>query len=277
MGKATPKQGILVLLAAVTLAACGADKGPFGLAARAGSPAGATRIVEREVEAPEVFQRAEDGAWDGRPSLGGVWVAHASATDPERVIIRNEATGKFVIGALFRREKAGPGTPFQVSADAAAALGMSANEPQVLVVTALMRENAVLAAQDPSFGETSAPPQAAGTTALPQGAGSTALPQTAESASPAKTGDSAAQPKSAPPALANPYVQIGIFSVQQNAERAAAEMRAAGLEAALRKSDISGKVYWRVLVGPATTEAVRAKNLTKVKTLGYSDSYAVKG
>ena len=64
----------------------------------------------------------DQGLWDGRPSLGGVWVAHPDVTEPERVIIRNEANGKFVIGALFRRERELPGPKLQMSSDAAAAL-----------------------------------------------------------------------------------------------------------------------------------------------------------
>ena len=43
-------------------------------------------LVERDVEAPGVFQVTEAGLWDGRPSLGGVWVAHPDVTEPERVI-----------------------------------------------------------------------------------------------------------------------------------------------------------------------------------------------
>jgi hypothetical protein len=62
-----------------------------------------------DVEAPEVFDITDAGLWDGRPSLGGVWVAHPDATDPERVMIRNTETGSFVIGALFRRERENPG------------------------------------------------------------------------------------------------------------------------------------------------------------------------
>ena len=85
-----------------------------------------TQLVERDVEAPDVFQVTGQGLWDGRPSLGGVWVAHPDATDPERVIIRNSANGKFVIGALFRRERANPGPELQVSSDAAEALGLLA-------------------------------------------------------------------------------------------------------------------------------------------------------
>lgn len=33
------------------------------------TPSSSTRLVEREVEAPEVFQVTEAGLWDGRPSL----------------------------------------------------------------------------------------------------------------------------------------------------------------------------------------------------------------
>ncbi|HBM40562.1 MAG TPA: SPOR domain-containing protein, partial [Sulfitobacter sp.] len=93
-----------------TLAGCDAvgnvTGGQKGSAAVASS---STKLVERDVEAPEVFSVSDQGLWDGRPSLGGVWVAHPDVTDPERVIIRNEANGKFVIGALFRRERDLPG------------------------------------------------------------------------------------------------------------------------------------------------------------------------
>ena len=44
--------------------------------------------------------------------------------EPERVIIRNQQNGQFVIGALFRRERETPGPRLQVSSDAAAALEM---------------------------------------------------------------------------------------------------------------------------------------------------------
>lgn len=104
------------------------------------APGQSTKLVERDVEAPEVFQVTEAGLWDGRPSLGGVWVAHADVTDPQRVIIRNSANGKFVIGALFRREREIPGPRIQASSDAAAALGMLAGAPVELNVTALVRE-----------------------------------------------------------------------------------------------------------------------------------------
>ena len=111
-----------------------------GAATETTGTATSTRLVERDVEAPDVFQVTDQGLWDGRPSLGGVWVAHPDVVDPERVIIRNTANNKFVIGALFRRERENPGPVVQVSSDAAAALGMLAGSPAELNVTALRRE-----------------------------------------------------------------------------------------------------------------------------------------
>jgi hypothetical protein len=95
----------------------------------------------REVEAPDVFQTTDSALWDGRPSLGGIWVASPDATEPERVVILNPATGKSVNGALFRRERDNPGPRLQVSSDAAEALGMLAGQPTSIRVTALRKAN----------------------------------------------------------------------------------------------------------------------------------------
>jgi hypothetical protein len=114
------------------LAGCedGANFNPFqakpGQTAEGATKTSTVKLVERDVEAPGVFQVTDMGLWDGRPSLGGVWVAHPDVKDPERVIIRNTANSKFVIGALFRRERDNPGPALQVSSDAANALGMLA-------------------------------------------------------------------------------------------------------------------------------------------------------
>ncbi|MDA0963253.1 MAG: SPOR domain-containing protein, partial [Proteobacteria bacterium] len=119
-----PTRAFGFIAVAVLLAGC--ENPPQGLAflqpkdrAAEGTatPSTSTRLVERDVEAPEVFQVTEAGLWDGRPSLGGVWVAHPDVVDPERVIIRNSANGKFVIGALFRRERDIPGPRLQTSSD----------------------------------------------------------------------------------------------------------------------------------------------------------------
>lgn len=142
----------LVLLAGTTalLAACEPGANPLAAppsASEAGDGAAAvpktqksTRLVDRDVEAPQVFQVTDTALWDGRPSLGGVWVASPDAKDPERVIMRNPANGKFVIGALFRREIDNPGPKLQISSDAAEALGLLAGAPGKIAVTALRRE-----------------------------------------------------------------------------------------------------------------------------------------
>ncbi|MCL4065190.1 SPOR domain-containing protein [Pseudomonas sp. GX19020] len=144
------RTALLATGALLALAACEPGTGPFtsspgGSAATASAsntakPKRSTTIVERDVEAPQVFQVTEEALWDGRPSLGGVWVASPNVTDPERVIMRNQANGKFVIGALFRREADNPGPKLQISSDAADALGLLAGQPAKLSVTALRRE-----------------------------------------------------------------------------------------------------------------------------------------
>ena len=137
---------------------------------------GTVKLIERDVEAPDVFQITEPGLWDGRPSLGGVWVAHPDVKDPERVIIRNTQNGSFVIGALFRRERNSPGPAVQVSSDAAATLGMLAGQPQTLNITALRREEV----PDPAATAPLANPPAVGETTLGPIAGAAAAIEAAE-------------------------------------------------------------------------------------------------
>ncbi|WP_132600442.1 SPOR domain-containing protein [Rhodovulum adriaticum] len=250
--------------------------GPFGFLtsppdAEGGStPATATRLVERDVEAPEVFQVTETALWDGRPSLGGVWVAYPDVTDPERVIIRNSANGKFVIGALFRRDRPATGAALQVSSDAAEALGMVSGQPAELNVTALRRdETAVPVTEEaettpPPDGEIDSEPLAAAAAAI----------ASAEAVEP----DPAPTPAPRQPqasALAKPYIQVGIFSVQANATRTGETLRQAGVVPTVYDQESRGKRFWRVVVGPAGTATERAQLLEKVKGLGYSDAYFV--
>jgi rare lipoprotein A len=104
------------------------------------------QIVERDIEDASVFSRREPALWDGRPSLGGAWVAHPDAKTPERVIIRNMTNGQETIGALFRRERMNPGPAFQVSAEAANAVGILAGAPTEIEVIALRTEEVEIAA-----------------------------------------------------------------------------------------------------------------------------------
>ncbi|MDJ1007700.1 MAG: SPOR domain-containing protein [Paracoccaceae bacterium] len=228
---------------------------------------------ERDVEAPEVFQTSETGLWDGRPSLGGVWVAHPDVTDPERVIIVNEANGQSVIGALFRRERENPGPRIQVSSDAATELGLLAGQPVPLTVTALRREvvEAPVAAALPEAEpiETAAlddDPLAAAAAAIDEAEGTGPAIQPAASAPVAAA---------APSSLERPFIQIGIFSVEANANNTGASLRNAGIVPTILRQESQGKVFWRVIVGPATSAAERAEVLASVKSLGFTDAYFV--
>ena len=370
---ARPATAVLALTLGLALAGCQMGQGagavaPGEVATMASGPR--DRVIERDVEAPEVFQAQEPGLWDGRPSLGGVWVAHPGARDPERVLIRNTRTGATVIGALFRRERENPGPRFQVSSEAANALGLLAGSPAEIQVTALRLqrvemeiepapEPATAAAEtlaitpvavaptpepvapgavtpetppqgqvaitdldpeprrglrdlfrrrDPApaasatIAETSldapavasapvssapvAPPAAE----APRGGlgglfrrrapepDTTLIPLPAEAAPPqvaAAPTTPAATPAPAGPRVDRPFVQIAIFSVEQNAINARASMQRQGLPAEIRRGRVGENDFWRVVVGPAGSAAERAQYLERVRALGFADAYAV--
>lgn len=284
----------LMLGAALALAGCQEGTALFKKKetdAAETAPAASTRLVERDVEAPEVFQVSEDGLWDGRPSLGGVWVAYPGVTDPERVIIRNEANGKFVIGALFRRERDNPGPSLQVSSDAAAALGVVAGQPTPLNVTALRHEEVQEPEPEPAPETTAleAPeaiaqepldPIASAAAAINKAEGEDAGDKGEEQAASAEAAAAPAPtpkpaPKPQPSKLEKPFIQIGIFSVQANADRTGATLRKAGIVPTVLKQESRGKPFWRVIVGPAGSTGERATLLKKIKGLGYTDAYFV--
>ncbi|WP_439655578.1 SPOR domain-containing protein [Sulfitobacter aquimarinus] len=239
---------------------------------QAAAPSGPT--IERDVEAPEVFSVTGNGLWDGRPSLGGVWVAHPDVTDPERVIIRNQTNGKFVVGALFRRERDIPGPSLQISSDAAEELGILAGAPAKLNVTALRKVQEAQAAPAAAAPADTGVPPAPDVTAEPLdpvASAAGAAIATAKPTPPPAPPKPAAQPSS----LSKPFIQIGIFSIEANANRAAKQMRGAGLAPTIKKSTINGKTFWRVVVGPAATSAERSRILSTIKSEGFTDAYAV--
>jgi cell division septation protein DedD len=252
-------------------------------------------------------------------------VAHPDVTDPERVIIRNQDNGRFVVGALFRRERENPGPSLQVSSDAAEELGMLAGSPSTLNVVALRREEIeVVPPATTDFdtpAEDLAAPAAISATPLDtpdvtpiapapitpapaatsaNGAAATvdaiavaaAAVQTAESAAalPATsaalgapldargpTADAATlpAPTAASSSLEKPFIQIGIFSVEANANETAGKLRADGMSASVVQQDSQGKTFWRVLVGPAPNAQDRTAILAKIQALGFSDAYFV--
>jgi SPOR domain len=231
----------------------------------------ATRLVDRDVEAPEVFQASDTALWDGRPSLGGVWVASPDATDPERVILRNPANGQFVIGALFRRERDNPGPKLQISSDAAEALGVLAGQPIEISVTALRREEAPEAAPSiaaPVLDTAETLDTGAAGTDIAAGAAA-ALDRTAAAPAPA---DAPAAPAAAAPAGGDIRIQVGLFSVEANAKRAADTLAGAGVAATIRKESSQGKDFWSVIASGAGPKAAL---LQKVKGAGFADAYVV--
>lgn len=292
-------QIILAGVTAVTLAGCQAGGGAAtsgGTTAATGDTR-STKLVDRDIEAPDVFNVTDSALWDGRPSLGGVWVAAEKATDPERVIIRNPANGKFVIGALFKREAFNPGPPLQISSDAAAALGLVAGQPATVSVTALRREEVPVEAPDATRPILDAN-EAVSTTAL--GANAAAAINRAAPAKPgAKPGATApapavpnapapvataplapaagAKPATTAPAAPAPAaatggvrVQIGIFSVEANAKHAVDTLKKAGITATIKQGEAKGKAYWSVTAsGGGDSKAF----LDKVKATGFNDAY----
>ncbi len=307
------------LVAALALAGCmeGVTPRPDTAPDTAAAPA----AIARDVEAPEVFDKTARGLWDGRPSLGGVWVAHPDVESPERVLIRNAESGAETVGALFRRERMNPGPAFQVSAEAAEAIGLLAGAPTELEVVALRERAAPEPAPDPAPAAGADPAADVDTAADPPPAPAAdgAADDATVGAQPAPddpSGDSGGAPEqrgffarlfgrspdaaTGPPldatvpdaagaaapdpetpaqaesALDRPFVQIGIFSVEDNATGARAQMQQAGLSARISAGRMQGNDFWRVTVGPAADAAERARILERVREMGFADAYPVR-
>ena len=258
-------------------------------------------VTERDVEAPEIFSANEPGLWDGRPSLGGVWVAYPGIKDPERVIIRNTENDQFVIGALFRRERENPGPKLQMSSDAAQALGMLAGQPAEISVVALRKEEVApvlntdtealdAAAEEGLYADavlagvpaaetidaTTLGTVEAATAAIDRADSAAAEVATADpvAASPAPT-PVAATPAPSAGTLEKAFIQIGIFSVKGNADNTATSLRGAGVLPIVKEQENQGKPFYRVIVGPATNKSERATLLKTIKELGFTDAYFV--
>jgi hypothetical protein len=221
--------------------------------------------VERDVEAPEIFAASEAGLWDGRPSLGGVWVAHPDVDEPERVLIRNETNGETVVGALFRRERETPGPRIQISSDAAQALGILAGAPVALNVVALRKEVVEVAPA------ASVSPASIEETELDAVASADAAVEAV-----ADTPSPVVQSSLPETLLERPYLQAGIFNREENATRAVGLLADAGVTATARSTQSSGRTIWRVVAGPAATAADRDAALEKVRAAGFDDAYPVR-
>ena len=277
-----------VVLAGVGFGLMGCELQQPGSTPRS-QPAG-LELVEKDVESPDVFEAKETALWDGRPSLGGIWIAAPEATDPERVIIRNPKNGKFVIGALFRRAREYAGPRLQLSSDAADSLGILAGQPTMVSVVALRRET-VSVTPEPIAETADAIPQpdmieeetlAAAAVAVATQAGpaakTAAKSATTQARPKARPETATAKPKSTKSGnVAKPYIQLGIFGVEANAKNTAQSMRQRGIIPTIKKLELNDKPFWRVIVGPATSKQELNTILDKVKKAGFADAYAVSG
>ena len=162
-----------------------------------------------------------------------------------------------------------------------------AGEPAMLNVTALRREETPVQTPDASRPLLDTSETLAGTdVAAVADAAITAANQTAASQTPAqpvatkpavqsKPGIAAAQPAANPPvvqpaATGGAAIQIGIFSVEGNANRAITTLAKAGISATIRKETSHGKPLWSVI---ASGDAAL---LAQIKKAGFKDAYFIK-
>jgi len=88
-----------------------------------------------------------------------------------------------------------------------------------------------------------------------------------------ETKPAAAAPASPAPAGGSHRVQIGIFSIEANAKRAADTLKKASIAATVKQGQTQGKNHWSVT---ASGSGDKAALLAKIKGLGFADAYALK-
>lgn len=296
-------KGAIALVLVLALAGCEDLTNAQAESAPAAERAAGGTSVNRDVERPDVFSVSEKALWDGRPSLGGVWVAYPENLDPERVIIRNVENGKSVIGALFRRERENPGPKIQLSADAAVALGVIAGTPTEISIVVLRREEVVVdvpeaavAASDANMslparrGALNIPlaPIAVAAPSEPADSFTSIVEQTLDETAAAANADTPAA--EAAPAetvatnsglatlfkLQKPYIQVATFLEEENANALVTQLAEAGIEAIVQADNPETPTRWRVVTGPYEKRADRNGDMRTIRGLGFTDAFTFK-
>jgi hypothetical protein len=189
-------------------------------------------------EKPKILDITASVIWDGSQTLGGNWVSHPNIESPERVLIKNATNGRSVVGAVFQQTKNLDKGLAAISSDAAKALGVSKNNETKLQIVAIKAiENSK------------------------NNADSTSARVEKKSISNAK--------------LTKPFIQVGIFGVENNAIKTGNQMSKLGLPIKTLDFDIKGKTYWRVVAGPATTSENKDNMLNTIKSAGFTDAFFV--
>ena len=144
-------------------------------------------------EKPKILDISATVIWDGSQTLGGNWVSHPNIKSPERVLIKNTTNGRSVVGAVFQQTKNLNKGLAAISSDAAKALGVSKNnETKLQIVAITVIENS----KDNADGN---------------------------STSVEKKPTSNAN-------LTKPFIQVGIFGVENNAVKTGNQMSKLGLQ-----------------------------------------------
>ena len=189
-------------------------------------------------EKPEILDISASVIWNGEQTLGGNWVSHPNVDSPERVSIKNISNGKSIIGAIFQQTKKIKTESAIISSDAAKALDIVQNEPTKVQIIAIR-----------VIEETSPKPNN--------------VEASTKNSATAKT------------KLTKPFIQVGIFGVQNNANKTKDQMLKLNMQANISNFQIKEKPYWRVVVGPATSSDSRKNLLKTIKSAGFSDAYFV--
>ena len=189
-------------------------------------------------EKPEILDLSASVIWDGEQTLGGNWISHPDVDSPERVLIKNISNGKSIVGAIFQQTKKMKTGHALISSDAAKALNIAQNDQTKVQIIA------VRAAERTSITPTIAEP---------------------------KKSDSA----SIETKLSKPFIQVGIFGVENNANKTKDQMLQLDLPVNILDFQIKGKPYWRVVAGPASSSDSRRSMLKTIKSAGFTDAYFI--
>lgn len=189
-------------------------------------------------EKPEILDLSASVIWDGEQTLGGNWISHPDVDSPERVLIKNISNGKSIVGAIFQQTKKMKTGPAVISSDAAKALNIAQNDQTKVQIVA------VRAAERTSITPTIAEPNKS---------------------------DSA----SIGTKLSKPFIQVGIFGVENNANKTKDQMLKLNLPVNILDFQIKGKPYWRVVAGPASSSDSRRSMLKTIKSAGFTDAYFI--
>ena len=189
-------------------------------------------------EKPEILDISAVVIWDGNQTLGGNWISHPDVASPERVLIKNISNGKSIFGAVFQQTNKMKTGPALLSSDAAKALDIAQNDQTQVQIVAVR------------VSESTAPIKII--------------------AEPITTSNASLETKPS-----KPFIQVGIFGVQNNANKTKDQMLKLNLPVNTFEFQIKGKPYWRVVAGPASTSDGRKNMLKLIKSAGFSDAYYV--